>query len=80
MWMVTFLDESTGNRNVRVFSDSEFEVAKGYSMHLMDMTGIAHVQLCAVHECLVSVDVPTDNNKKLIAKSGEYEFNTFIEE
>lgn len=65
MWMVSFIENSNGNRNIRIFSDSEFIQAKTYSINLIndqDIIGVSHVMLCAIHECLVSKDVQTDED------------------
>lgn len=84
MWMVSYLDNETGNRNIRMFSDSEFEVAKKYSMLLVNDKekglNVSHVQLCAVHECLVSQDIQTDKDRTLKTNKGMVHFVNYIDE
>lgn len=84
MWMVSYLDNETGNRNIRMFSDSEFEVAKKYSMLLVNDKekglNVSHIQLCAVHECLVSNDIQTDKGRALKTNAGEVRFNAYVDD
>lgn len=84
MWMVSFLDNETGNRNIRMFSDSEFEIAKKYSMLLINDKekglNVSHVQLCAVHECLVSNDIQTDRDRTLRVNAEYVGFKNYVDE
>lgn len=77
MWMITYMNETTGNRHVKIFKDSEFNQAKIYSRYLIesrDTTHAIHVQLSSISDCYISDNLGIGKMRRINIEGSNIDF------